>query len=55
MNLIERYPIYPPDGEETHHASEYSCTLHCECSDHYYRCRDCKHIRAFNAQAEVTE
>ena len=56
-NLIARYPIYPSTGDEVHHAPTYACTVHCECNDHYYRGRDCKHLRAWFAQVEteVTE
>jgi len=33
--------------ELTHQYHTFECLIHCECKDHYYRCHDCKHIRAW--------
>lgn len=50
MNLIERCLVSFLDGGGVCRVLGCGCVFHCECSDHYYRCLDCKHIRAFNAQ-----
>lgn len=43
--LVDRYAINPA-GSDDHH-NEYDCAIHCECRDHFYRHRECKHITAW--------
>ena len=45
LTLIRRYDIDPGGSENHHH--EYQCAIHCDCPDHFYRSRECKHIRAW--------
>jgi len=46
--LVKRYALTIVDGAERHHDGRYECLVHCECEDHYYRMRDCKHIEAWH-------
>ena len=49
--LIARYIVRPGANRDSHydHDSEapYVCVVHCDCPDHYYRRRDCKHVGAW--------
>ena len=49
QTTIGKYQI--SDGRDTgsrqdHNHADYACVLHCDCNDHYYRCRDCKHLES---------
>ena len=45
--MFIRYSVRPSEPDDPHHAPDYGCVVHCDCNDHYYRSRDCKHIRFF--------
>jgi len=45
--LTARYIVRPSRADNVHHNAAYVCVVHCDCPDHYYRARDCKHVKAW--------
>ena len=45
--LTARHDVRPSEDGDVHHHAGYVCVVHCSCNDHYYRARDCKHVKAW--------